>query len=63
MTTEHLPSMDRIAAITKLETPEDAIMMAQDEIACLDDKSLEGDIPNNVLDIREAWEKALFIGS
>jgi hypothetical protein len=58
--TEPLPSVDNIAAIAKLETLEDAIMMAQDEIVCLDDMSLEGDIPNNVSDIREAREKALF---
>jgi hypothetical protein len=35
-------------------------MMAWDAIACLDDMSLEGDIPDNVSDSGEAWEKALF---
>jgi hypothetical protein len=46
-----LPSVDNITAIAALETHEDAIMIAQDEIACLNDMSLEGDIPNNVSDI------------
>jgi hypothetical protein len=38
-------------------------MMAQDEIACLDDMSLEGDIPDNVSDNGEARKKALFTES
>jgi hypothetical protein len=58
-----LPSVDDIAMIAKLETHEDAIMLARDKIACLDDMPLEGDIPDNVLDSGEAWEKALFTGS
>jgi hypothetical protein len=49
--------------INELESQEDAIMMAQDKIACLDDMSLEGDIPDNVLDIGEALEKALLTGN
>jgi hypothetical protein len=60
---EPLPSVDGIVMIAELETLEDAIMMAQDEIACHDDMSLEGDIPDNVSDSGEAWEKALFTGS
>ena len=55
--------MDDITAITELETQEDAIMMAQDEIACLDEMSLEGDIPDNILDTGENLEEALFTGS
>jgi hypothetical protein len=35
-------------------------MMAQDEIACLDGMSLEGDLPDNVSDDEENWEEALF---
>jgi hypothetical protein len=58
-----LPSVDNIVAIAKLETHEDAIMMARDEIACLNDMSLEGDIPDNVSDSGEAQQKALFTGS
>jgi hypothetical protein len=38
-------------------------MMARDKISCLDDMSLEGDIPDDVSDIGEAREKALFTGS
>jgi hypothetical protein len=45
---EPLPSVDNIVAIAKLETEEDAIIIAQNEIACLDDMSLEGDLPDNV---------------
>jgi hypothetical protein len=61
---ELLHSVEDIAAIAELETPADAsIMMAQDEIACLDDMSLEGDIPDNVSDNGEARKKALFTES
>jgi hypothetical protein len=47
-------------AIAKLESCEDAIMIAGDKIACLDDISVEGDIPDNVSDIMEVQEAALF---
>jgi hypothetical protein len=40
--------VDDIAAVTKLETEEDAIIIAQDEITYLDDLSLEGDIADDV---------------
>ncbi len=60
---ELLHSVDDILAIAELETPADAIMMAQDEIACLDDMSLEGDIPDDVSDIEEVRQKDLFTGS
>jgi hypothetical protein len=46
--------VEDIAAITELETLQDAITMARDEIACLDNMSLEGDIPDDILDIGEA---------
>jgi hypothetical protein len=59
---EPLPSVDDIAMIAELETHEDAIMMAWDEIVCLNDVSLEGDNPN-VSDSGEAWEKDLFRGN
>jgi hypothetical protein len=52
--------VDNIAAIAVVETHEDAIIIKQDGIACLDDMSLEGDIPNGVSDTMEAREKALF---
>jgi hypothetical protein len=39
--------VDGIAAITVLETHDDVIIIAHDEIACLDDMSLEGDISDN----------------
>jgi hypothetical protein len=60
---EPLPLVDDILAIAELETKEDAIMMAQDKISCLDDMSLEGDIPDNILDTGENLEEALFTGS
>jgi hypothetical protein len=55
--------VDNIAAIAELGTPEDAIMMAQDEIACLDNISLGGDLPDNISDNGENWEEALFTAS
>jgi hypothetical protein len=42
---------------------EDAIMIARGQIASLDDVSLEGDIPEDVSDIVEVREKALFMGT
>ncbi len=62
-TPQLLPSVNNIAAIAKLEAHKDAIIIAQDEITYLDDLSLEGDIPNDVLDIVEDREKALFTGN
>jgi hypothetical protein len=59
---EPLPSVDDIATIAELETHEDGIMMARDEIACLNDMSLEGDILDDVSNSGEASEKALFTG-
>jgi hypothetical protein len=55
--------VDNIAAIAKLEAHEYAIINAQEEIDCLHDMSLEGDIPDDVSDIGDAREKALFTGS
>jgi hypothetical protein len=52
--------LEDVLAIADSNPHEDAIMMARDKIACLNDMSLEGDIPDNVSDIREAREKALF---
>jgi hypothetical protein len=45
---QHLPSVDNIAEIAELLTHEDAIILMQDEIACLDDMSLKGNIPDKV---------------
>jgi hypothetical protein len=45
-----LPSVDDICAFAKNESMEDAIIMAKNEISCLDDLSLEGDIPEDVSD-------------
>jgi hypothetical protein len=53
MGTEPLPLVNDIAAIAKLETEEDAIIIAQNKIAYLDDMSLEGDTDDDVSDIRE----------
>jgi hypothetical protein len=62
-TTELLHSVDDIAAIAELESQEDAIIIAQDEIDYLDNLSLEGDIPDDVSDIEGAREEALFTES
>ena len=47
-TVEPLPSVDDIAAIAENETEENAIFIARTEIACLDELSLDGDIPDDV---------------
>ena len=49
-TIDPLPSVDYIADIAKNESEENAIFIAQTEIDCLDDLSLEGDIPEDVSD-------------
>jgi hypothetical protein len=43
-----LPSVDDITKIAENETEENAILNAQTEISCLDDLSIEGDIPEDV---------------
>jgi hypothetical protein len=45
-----LPTVHDIAAIAENESEENAISIAQTEIACLDDLSLDGDIPDDVSD-------------
>jgi hypothetical protein len=45
-----LPSVDDIPAIAENNSDENAILIARIEIACLDDLSLEGDIPDDVSD-------------
>jgi hypothetical protein len=62
-TRKPLPLVNNITAITELEMEEDAIIILQNKITCLDDMSLEGDIPDDVSDIVEVLEKALFVGS
>jgi hypothetical protein len=47
---EPLPSVDDICAIAENMSEENAIFIAQTEIDCLDDLSLEGDIPDDVSD-------------
>jgi hypothetical protein len=46
-----------------METEKDAIIIPQNKIACLDDMSLEGDLPDNVSENGENLEEALFTGS
>jgi hypothetical protein len=48
-----LPSVDDIAAIAENDSDENAILIAQTEIACLDNLYLEGDIPDNISDSEE----------
>ncbi len=50
MTIDPLPSVDCIADIAENESEQNAIYIAQTEIDCLDDLSLEGDIPEDVSD-------------
>ena len=57
------PSIDDIRAIAELETKADAIMIATEEIAYLDNLSLEDDIPDDVSDIVEVQKNTLFLAS
>ena len=43
-----LPSVDDIAAVAEILTEENAIFIAQTEIDCLDELSLEGDLPDDL---------------
>jgi hypothetical protein len=58
--TQPLSSVDDILAIIKLEAQEDAIIIVQDEIACLDDMSLEETFPTRY-QISERLERKLFL--
>jgi hypothetical protein len=55
--------ISNIAEVHELSGSEDAIIIAQSEIACLDDISLEDDIPDDVLDAAEDREEDPFTGS
>jgi hypothetical protein len=48
MRLDHLPSVDNIAKIAENETEENAILIIQTEISCLDNLSIEGDILEDV---------------
>jgi hypothetical protein len=58
-----LPSISDITDVHELSGSEDAIIIAKSEIACLDDISLEDDIPDDVSDSAEDQEEGLFTGS
>jgi uncharacterized protein (UPF0147 family) len=45
-----LRSVDDITEIAENETEENAILIAQTEISCLEDLSIEGDIPEDISD-------------
>ncbi len=45
-----LPSVNDIAKITENELEDNTIFIAQTEINCLDDLSLDGDVPDDVSD-------------
>jgi hypothetical protein len=45
--------VDDIAVIAKLETDEDAIFIAQDEITYLDELSLDERVPSNIPETSE----------
>jgi hypothetical protein len=55
-----LPSVDDIKEIAECMLHEDAIWVARDEIACLDDMSLDGDLPDNISDNGDDREKGMF---
>ncbi len=50
MAKQPLALVNDMAAVVAWLSGDDAIFIAQDEIACLDNMSLEGDIPNDVMD-------------
>jgi hypothetical protein len=58
--TQPVPSVDNIKEIADFLVPEDAIMMARDKIACLDDMSLEGDLPDDVWIAETTGRKVFF---
>ena len=62
-TVRPLPSISDIAEVYKYSTEEDAIIIAQSEIACLDDVSLDGDIPDDISENGQDHSKDLFTGS
>ena len=62
-TVRPLPSISDIAEVYKYSTEKDAIIIAKSEIACLDNVSLDGDIPDDVSDTGEDRSKDLFTGS
>ncbi len=45
---EPLPSISDIAKVYQMACEEDATIIAQSEIAYLDDLSLQGDVPDNI---------------
>jgi hypothetical protein len=55
-----VPSVEDIKEIADFMLHGDAIMMARDEIACLDDMSLDGDLPDDISDNGDDREKGLF---
>jgi hypothetical protein len=58
--TQPVASVDDIKEIADFLDYEDAIMMARDEITCLDDMSLDGDLPDDISDNGDDREKGLF---
>jgi hypothetical protein len=62
MSTHPLPLVKDIVAIAKLETHEDAMMIAWDKIVCLFDMSLEGDFPKNLIGYNGGWGDSSFNG-
>jgi hypothetical protein len=58
--TKTMPSVDDIKEIAESMLHGDAIWMARDEIACLHDMSLEGDLPDDISDNGDDREKGLF---
>jgi hypothetical protein len=58
-----LPSISDIAEVHELSGREDAIIIAKSKIVCLDDISLEDDVPDDVSDSAEDREEDLFTTS
>lgn len=60
-TVQILPSVSDIAVVCWNESQEDAILIAQSEIALLDDISLDDDIPDDLSDTGEDVEIGNFM--
>jgi hypothetical protein len=58
-----LTSISDIANVCWNESQQDAILIAQSEIACLDDISLDDDIPDDISDSAEDVEMADFMAN
>jgi hypothetical protein len=61
-TKQPFPSISNITKVCNNLSEQDAIIIAQSEMACLDDISLNGDISNDISDTAEDREKDILTG-